>query len=266
MDLYGIVHRIYSALYGSLTQACDNELIVKHPVAGVKLPQHKKADRFVLTKEQQDAFIELAKQKNTGKMLVFILGTGLRKGEATVLTWNDVDFEQEVVYINKSLAICVDPDDYSKRRGHIVGPPKTVAGNRTIPLLPSMITLLPSMITLLKDLHTEQEMYKARYGGAYHDNNLVFCSEMGDRISYCALDYRFRKTIDAIGMTKVDGLSIHSLRHTFATRGLENGVELRIMQDILGHSSIQMTSDLYTHVLPDKKKDSMMKLKDTIKI
>lgn len=67
------------------------------------------------------------------------------------------------------------------------------------------------------------------------------------------------------GLEDVD-VHIHSLRHTFATRGLENGIELRVMQDLLGHSSIKMTADLYTHVLPNKKKESIMKIKGSIEL
>lgn len=212
------VYRIYNILFNSLTQACDTGLIVRHPAAGVKLPHRKKVDKIVLTQEDQAAFIECAKQYDTGKLLVFILATGLRRGEAVALTWDDVDFEKGAVYVNKTLAMRVDPDDY-KNRELVMTPLKTAESNRTIPLS-------PSIVTMLKELYAEKEMYKARCGDTDHDNNLVFCSEMGDRTRYYAIDHRLEKTLRDIGMTKVKGLSIHSLRHTFAQCGLENGAEL----------------------------------------
>ena len=75
-----------------------------------------------------------------------------------------------------------------------------------------------------------------------------------------------RMLLNIAKKAEIENLHIHCLRHTFATRGLENGIELRVMQDLLGHSSIKMTADIYTHVLPDKKAESIMKLKDTIHI
>ena len=64
----------------------------------------------------------------------------------------------------------------------------------------------------------------------------------------------------------IEGASVHWLRHSFATRGLENGIELRIIQELLGHANISITASIYTHVLPDKKRDSIMKLAGTITI
>lgn len=66
--------------------------------------------------------------------------------------------------------------------------------------------------------------------------------------------------------TGIKDLHPHTLRHTFATRGLENGIELKVMQELLGHSTLKMTADLYTHVLPETKQTSIMKLANTIKL
>ena len=105
------------------------------------------------------------------------------------------------------------------------------------------------------ELRTETIQY-------YAGSNLVFCTKTGE--AYRAGDMRMRFR-DLAAKSGVDNIHIHCLRHTFATRGLESGIELRVMQELLGHSSIKMTSDIYTHVLPDKKKDSVMKLIDVIK-
>lgn len=69
-----------------------------------------------------------------------------------------------------------------------------------------------------------------------------------------------------VSETGISKITIHGLRHSFATRGLESGIELKVMQELLVHSSIKMTADTYTHVLPNKKKDSILKLENIIKI
>jgi len=93
------------------------------------------------------------------------------------------------------------------------------------------------------------------------DNNLVFCTKLGASWFATDIGRRFREISKKAG---ISGISIHSLRHTFATRGLEQGIPLKVMQELLGHTSIKMTADLYTHVLPGTKHNEMMKLSDAI--
>ena len=97
----------------------------------------------------------------------------------------------------------------------------------------------------------------------YSDNNLIFCTDTG--VARLAKDMRtrFRQMAKA---AEISGISIHCLRHTFATRGLEQGVPLKVMQELLGHASLKMTADLYTHVLPEMKHNEVMKLSEAIQL
>lgn len=96
-------------------------------------------------------------------------------------------------------------------------------------------------------------------GVNYNDKNFIFCSKLGHPISTTVARSYFNSIAKKANIN-----NIHP--HTFATRGLENGIELKVMQELLGHSSISMTADLYTHILPDKKMDSMMKIAGTINL
>jgi integrase len=96
----------------------------------------------------------------------------------------------------------------------------------------------------------------------YTDNTLVFCTSLGVPHHSRNLRKRFSHLLET---AEINGITVHSLRHTYATRGLEQGIPLKVMQELLGHATLQMTADLYTHVLPETKHNEVMKLSEAIK-
>ena len=256
---------VYKVIKMVLKQAVKEKLISENPAEDVNVPKaEEKKERQVLTPEEQERFIEVAKQVIYGEVLILILGTGLRIGEALALTWEDIDLENGTLSVNKTISM----GDFSKqfnKHTFVINPPKTKSSYRTIPLM-------PSLIDMLKRLKKELEERRYFYGKGFNELNLVFYTgntnnsqgTHGKILSPSTLRANTLKKIKKI--TGFIDITPHTLRHTFATRGLENGIELRVMQDLLGHSSLQMTADLYTHVLPDKKQESIMKLADTIKL
>ena len=123
--------------------------------------------------------------------------------------------------------------------------------------------MIPSAVQLLRQLKEKQYALKRELGAGYEDNNLLFCYFTGKPIWSSGITRRFHSVAKE---ADIEGTHIHCLRHTFATRGLENGIELKVMQELLGHSSIAMTANVYSHVLPNKKKEAIMKLDGTITI
>jgi len=238
----------HGALSGALKQAYENGLIADNPAVGSKLPLEKKEEKRVFTQEEQAAFVKVAKDSIQGQVCIFILCTGLRIGECLALEWNDIDFIEKTVRISKTITVTRNPYDKSAQTSG-VAEPKTQSGNRTIPLLPSALVLL--------------EIIKANQ---IILNDKIFCNAIGEPIKDSFVRYYLRLFLEQIGIDKQEKFTVHSLRHTFATRGLENGIELRVMQELLGHASMSMTADLYTHVLPEKKKESMMKMEGTVEI
>jgi integrase len=263
------VDKAYFVLLGALNQAVKNGIVRRNVAADVILPKRRRAEKRVLTLDEQARFIKIAKTAYHGEFYILALATGLRQGELMALTWGDIDFEKGELRVNKTLCRLKDPENPTAKRKIYISSPKTNSSNRVVPLI-------PSVVEMLNGLKEKQTMKISETLAAYdryvvHDDcmqkhsDFVFCTLRGNPLNQENIRSKFRKLLKIAGINRT-GLNIHSLRHCFATRGLERGIELRVMQELLGHSSIQMTSNLYTHVLPDKKKDSILKLKNTIKL
>jgi len=250
------IKRIYSTLFGALQRAVDNELITKNIAVKLILPNAQKRRTRALTPEEQKRFTSIVKNKCGGEVFILALATGLRIGEILALTWDDVDFEKETLFVNKTLINFKDFDEKDSKWHNEVGTPKTKSSSRNMPLL-------PEIIKLLKNIKLEQLEKILKLGSAYEKNNLIFCNQLGGYLNSSNIRWKFRQVAKK---ADIEGCSIHSLRHSFATRCLESGIELRVVQEFMGHSSIKMTADLYTHVLEDQKRDSIMKLRNTINI
>ena len=252
---YSLSYRkqIVSKLRQALNVAIDNDLIVKNPAKGVVIHEGEPevTEKDILTPEEQVRFVEEARKYNQyGEAFLLMLATGMRIGEVLALTWNDVDFEKGEISVTKGLQRNVKIGDLVPEPENPLelGPTKTRTSVRTVPLLKDALELLKN---------------KKRWD-VPNEKNLLFISKTGGlpRAEY----YReiFKLIVHGAGIEK--NITPHSLRHTFATRGLESGIELIVMQKILGHSNLKMTADIYTHVLPEKKHDSMTKLEEVIKL
>ncbi len=250
------IERIVGVLKAALEQAVNNELIIKSPAAHVKMPLKQDRTPRVLTVQEQKRLISAAKNHRNGEIFILILGTGLRIGEALALTWNDIDFSKHILSVTRTQIEYCDHDNNQTTYHREYSTPKTKAGNRSIPLI-------PALVDMLLNLKQQREHEKEKFKKGYHDNGLLFCNYYGISLNYTTVYCTLHSICKE---AELEDVHPHTLRHTFATRGLENGIDLKIMQDLLGHSSIKMTADIYTHVLLDTKKNSILKLSDTLNI
>lgn len=223
--------------------AVDNQIIQSNPVK-VQLPKKEKMERRVLTKSEQSLFLEYAKKLMHYNTYAFVLQTGLRCGEVTGLKWSDIDFKKRIISISRS----VNYDKDEKR--FIENPTKTESGKRTIPLTETAYQILI-------------EQKKANEGKpivlGYHE--YVFLNSKGNPINRVYYDKNLYSVSKVLG---IESFSMHTLRHTFATRCIESGMKPKTLQKILGHSKISMTMDLYVHVTEDEMAKEMMKFENMI--
>lgn len=250
-------------LSGMFRQLQKNEVLQKNPIQFVEFPrQLKKKERRVLTEEEQQVFLSYAKGSAYEEVYRLALSTGMRIGEICALKWSDIDFPNQLLTVNGTLKCFKDT-------GFFIDTPKSYTSQRMIPLL-------PSVCKMLKRRKREQVgTVMGKYDISNEWQDLVFwhpgkeCEPMRKRtIAYDmdAITERINKDRQERNRTKrrklekFEHVSPHALRHTFATRALENGIPPKVVQEILGHSSITITLDLYTHVLDKTKSEEILKL------
>lgn len=250
----GLIKLTEVVLMGMFKQAVKNGIVGKNPVEATTLPLAKSPKaRVALTKDEQNAFMRYARETSPDyRFYLLILATGMRNGEARALEWKDVDFENRLIHITGTLK-------YIKGKGHFKDTPKTKSSFRDIPMTDICFDLLKEQ----REIQNEMMEAACEYWNPMEGlRDIVFTTNDGKAYTKEHVEHELKRIINI--MTE-DGVSIpnftiHTLRHTFATRGLEQDISLRAMQAILGHKNLAMTSDLYVHVLPDTKAAEMKKM------
>ena len=224
-----------------LNDAVRDEVIEKNPaasVSAVRKMEDKAADTYhrALTEEEQQLFMSALAGNHYYGFIAFLLCTGMRSGEAAALCWEDIDEKANMIRINKTFT-------FDENGGPSVGPPKSLSSVREIPL-----TETTRYILYLQ----QKKVPKVR-------GQIIFPASTGGMINNHAVNRaidKTRKYLEEQGTT-IRPFTAHALRDTFATRFIEQGGNPQTLKTILGHSSLHMTMDLYSHVLPSTKQKEM---------
>lgn len=266
-------------LHSTLQMAVDDGYIRLNPTAGCMAEIKKSHDwdkpkRHALTIEQQEAFIRYTGQSDMHKhwlpLFTTLLGTGCRIGEIIGLRWEDVDFKNNIISINHNMVYRVQ--DNGKCEFHITTP-KTRNSVRIIPLLSQVRhALLMERKMQLALGRTSQEVidgytdfiFQNRYGNVHNPMTInraikrIYTSYNEQEIKLAEKEHR--------EPIMIPHFSCHNLRHTFCTRFCENETNIKVIQEIMGHSDISTTMDIYAEATQDKKKEAFGNLEGKIKI
>lgn len=228
--------------------ALDNDIITSNPIKkNIKSVSRKEAKKIrVLTVEEHKKFLLCASESCDYNQYAFILQTGLRTGEMTGLKWSDVDFKNKVLRVNRTMECRKSGGEWT------IGNPKSKNGKRHIPLTSEAIKILKRQ----KDKNKKSKVVSMKY------SEFIFLNFKGEPTMNSAYDTRLARLCKRNG---IEHFSMHTLRHTFATRCIENGMKPKTLQMILGHSKISMTMDLYVHVTEDEKKKEMELIEGMLK-
>lgn len=237
------------ALFTLFESAVENELIIKNPVTkGIKCISGKPSkEKRVLTLEEQRLFLEGAKACSNYNQYAFLLQTGLRTGEMVGLKWSDIDFDKKIMHIRRTM-------EYRHSVGEWrIGEPKSKSGYRDVPLTQEAINILTNQ----KKKLTHMKVIPMEF------SEFVFLSRKGEPTKNSTYDTKLFYYCDKIGIKR---FSMHTLRHTFATRCIEAGMQPKTLQIILGHSNIGITMNLYVHVTEEQKTKEIQDIEHMLKI
>jgi len=238
------VRYAHTILYSALKQAVRWQMLSMNPCNAVELPRQTRSEMKAFSPAEARTFLEAAKGNKHGLVLAFALSTGMRPEEYLALKWSDVDLIKGTATVQRTLI-------WRKGGGWYFGEPKTSKSRRTVPL-PGNI--LPE----LQAHKREQAATMLKLGAAYERNELIFTADGGKPLYYGHLTKRhFYKILEK---AKLPRIRLYDLRHSCAMLLLAAGVNPKIVSERLGHSSIMLTLDIYSHVLPDMQREATDKL------
>lgn len=234
--IYGIIQ----VLRQGFKLALELELIIKDPTLKIKLPQTTEKEIQALTRSEQKTIENhcLSNRKSNYIGIIICLYTGIRIGELLALTWDNIDFDKKILVIKKTSYSAKIEGKYVI----VVDKPKTKNSNRIIPLSDKLINLL----IVLKNNS------KSEYVISTRNNTIVEIRSYQRTFASILLKCNIRQ------------YNYHALRHTFATRALELGMDIKTLSEILGHANVSITLNRYAHSLTDYKIQEMNKLSDLL--
>lgn len=238
--------KIKVILRDMLQRAVEDNLVINNPVSGIKLRADKEIKAKALTLDEQNTFFDYCRNTFYDNLFNVAVNTGLRPGELFALQLSDIDLNAGFIDVNKTLVYQKYLTD-SGKTFHIE-PPKTKQSYRKVPINSICRTYLKEQLKLKEVISQKRPKQK---------NDYLFVTKFNTPLNSQIYSDAIKAVIKQINLTRpfdeqFELFSGHTFRHTFATRCFENGVDAKVVQSYLGHASLKMTMDLYTHVTDDK--------------
>jgi integrase len=238
------IRLVHSTLHGAFAQAVKWRMLSNNPTERVDLPRHKREETRPLSPEEARRFLKAAHGTRFGVLFELLLATGLRPGEALGLKWEDVDLTTGRIAIQRSLTRAGDLQE-----------PKTARARRSIPLPPSVTASLRQ--------HRRKQAEERLATPNWRDLDLVFPAETGSPMQDRHVVRRYFKPL-LLAANLPANIRLYDLRHTCATLLLAAGENPKIVSERLGHASVSLTLDTYSHVLPDMQESAASRLEATL--
>ncbi|MBO0471761.1 site-specific integrase [Enterococcus sp. DIV0242_7C1] len=231
----GTIRNIFNILKKSLREAAIQNFLEQNPCDNVVLPKFKRSKIRALNIVQQQKLEIRAFQSTDCSPVIIALYTGMRIGEISGLKWSDIDFDSNQLYVRRTFYRVLDEENPFSKTKIASGTPKSSESERVIPIADN----------LKRYLMEKRKTANSEY---------VISNRKGSAAEPRLINYRFKKLIKE---AEIDDVHFHILRHTFATRCLEKGIDVASLSRLLGHQSTKMTLDTYTDSMFEKRQEAM---------
>ncbi len=247
----GLSHRtiryIHVTLHKALQDAVRLGIMVRNPADAVKPPRVQRHEMRTMNESDIHIFLEYAKSTPYYVLFYTALFTGMRRSELLAIRWSDVDLILCQLSVTRALHQLQDGS-------RIFRQPKTAKGRR-------LISLSPSTAIVLREHREQQEKMRQASGSTLNEDDLVFCHVDGSPLLPNSVSHAWAKLACRTGSK---GIRLHDARHTHASLMLKQGVHPKIVQERLGHASIQITLDTYSHVAPGLQQAAANRFDDVV--
>lgn len=227
------IRYVHNNLHKALGYAVKSQLISRNPADMVDAPRVNQTEVCPLTPEQVKTLLRASQGREMYLPVLLAVSLGLRRGEVLGLCWSDVDLKRKTITVNHSA-------NFSPQ-GLMLSTPKTRNSRRTL-LIPD------ALVSALESARSKQQEQAQLLGSSFNALGLVCCREDGSPMTSGALHHHFKLLLQSAHLPDI---RFHDLRHTNATLMLRNAVPAKIVSSMLGHSSIGITMDTYSHVITE---------------
>lgn len=244
-----VVRHTHAALRQVLEQGVEWKLIARNPADSLKrkLPRVEQLERQVLDEREAAAFLTVCAEKRHGLIFEFALLSGMRPEEYLALQWRDLNLDRNTAQVRRALV--------RHKKTWRFQEPKTKGSRRTV-------TIPTSLSRKLAAHKRSQAEHRLKVGNEWKAHDLVFCSEFGTPLSIPNLTYRYFRPI--LEKANLPQIRLYDLRHTHATLLLIADEHLKVVSERLGHSTIRLTADTYSHVLESMQQATASKLENML--
>ncbi len=244
------VKNIHGVLHRALGRAVKNRILPMNPTDLCELPKAVRPEIHPLNREDIQRFVEAVRGHPYERVFLTTLFTGMRQGEVLGLSWDCIDFDKGTLQINKQL------QKSQKVGGKYILTPTKTGKKRTI-------TVAPSVLAVLREQQNCQEAWKTAAGSAWQNTwNLVFTNALGEHLCHFTVYKKYKEVVQKLN---IPDRRFHDLRHSFALASLENGDDIKTVQEHLGHATASFTLDVYGHVSEEMQRRSADRMEAYIK-
>lgn len=252
-----VIKNLNKLLKSFFNYEVDEGYLIKNPCnRRIVIPGEKEVSKEeieVFSDSEIKVLIRALEGNRLKGLILLALGTGLRRGELLALKWSNIDLNNLLLSVEKSISQISVVDKNGKRNYETIEQtPKSLNSIRKVPIP-------ENLIPILKEQKKIKKIDKLKAGSSYEENDYVFTSESGKVLNGRNMARAYERVLKSAG---IKYKKFHALRHTYATKLFERGEDLKTVQMLLGHSDISITSNIYTHVMPEKKINAASKLND----